>query len=296
MTSESEPWTIGRLIEWTANFLKDSGVDAPRLATELLLADTLGCERIQLYARFDTTPSSDQLTAFRQNVREAAKHHPIAYLLGKKDFFSLEFEVTPAVLIPRPATEVLVEQVLQHCRSLEQDRIDILDLGTGSGCVGLALCRHLENAQVVGSDISHAALLVAGRNAERLDSLERFKTLQADGLDLPAESVPSAGFDLLVSNPPYVAEDDDEALSQTVRDYEPHQALFADKDGLSFFRRIAASAAKILRPNASIFVEIGYDQHDRVIEIMTADGHRHVDSWRDHDSGHLRVIHFDRRT
>ncbi|MCH8854004.1 MAG: peptide chain release factor N(5)-glutamine methyltransferase, partial [Planctomycetes bacterium] len=179
MTSESEPWTIGRLIEWTANFLKDSGVDAPRLATELLLADTLGCERIQLYARFDTTPSSDQLTAFRQNVRQAAKHHPIAYLLGKKDFFSLEFEVTPAVLIPRPATEVLVEQVIQHCRSLEQDRIDILDLGTGSGCVGLALCRHLENAQVVGSDISHAALLVASRNAERLDSLERFKTLQA---------------------------------------------------------------------------------------------------------------------
>ncbi len=296
MTSESEPWTIAKLIEWTANFLKDSGVDAPRLATELLLADTMGCERIQLYARFETVPSADQLAAFRQNVRQAAKHHPIAYLLGKKEFFSLEFEVTPAVLIPRPATEVLVEQVIQHCRSLQQDRIDILDLGTGSGCIGVTLCHQLKNAQVIGSDISHAALLVAGRNAESLGSLERFKTVEADGLDLPAESVPSAGFDVLVSNPPYVADDDSEALSPAVREHEPHQALFADKDGLSFFRRIASSAAKILRPNASVFVEIGYDQHDRVIEIMAADGYRHVESWRDHDSGHLRVIHFDRRS
>ena len=294
MTSESEPWTLAKLIEWTTNFLKDSGVEVPRLASELLLARAMGCERIQLYARFETVPTAEQLAAFRENVSRAAKHHPIAYLVGKKDFFSLEFEVTPAVLIPRPATEVLVEQVIQHCRSLEQDRIDILDLGTGSGCIGVTLCHHLENAHVVGSDISQPALDVAGRNAKQHGSTQRFNTLRADGLALPAESVPSAGFDVLVSNPPYVAEDDGEALSPTVRDYEPHQALFAAEDGLSFFRRIAASAADILRPNASVFVEIGYDQHDRVIEIMTADGYRHVESWPDYDSGHLRVIRFNR--
>ncbi len=294
MTSESGEWTISRLIEWTIKHFAEADVDAPRLAAELLLAHAIGCQRIELYTRFDAVPSAEELSTFRANVIEADKQCPIAYLIGKKEFYSLEFEVTPAVLIPRPATEVLVEQVGRYCESLERERIDILDLGTGSGCVGVTLCRHLDNAFVVGSDISQEALEVAGRNAEKLGLQERFQTVRADGFDLPAAVVPTNGFDVLASNPPYVASGDAEALDASVRDHEPHIALFGDGDGLEFYRRIAASADKILAPAGSIFVEIGYDQHDRVIEIMTTGGHRHVASWRDYDSGHLRVIHFDR--
>ncbi|MCH8968162.1 MAG: peptide chain release factor N(5)-glutamine methyltransferase [Planctomycetes bacterium] len=294
VTSDSGEWTISRLIEWTINHLAEADIDAPRLAAELLLAHAIGCQRIELYTRFDAAPSAEELSTFRANVIRAAKHHPIAYLIGKKEFYSLEFEVTPAVLIPRPATEVLVEHVIGYCKPLERERIDILDLGTGSGCIGVTLCRHLENAFVVGSDISEEALEVAGRNAEKLGLQERFRTVRADGFDLPADVVPTNGFDVLASNPPYVASADAESLEPAVRDHEPHIALFGDRDGLEFFRRIAASAGKILAPAGSIFVEIGYDQHDRVIEIMTAGGYRHVESWRDYDTGHQRVIHFDR--
>ena len=296
VTSESGEWTISRLIEWTINHFTEADIDAPRLAAELLLAHAIGCQRIELYTRFDVVPSADDLSTFRANVIQAAKHSPIAYLIGKKEFYSLEFEVTPAVLIPRPSTELLVEQVGRHCKSLERERIDILDLGTGSGCVGATLCRHLENAFVVGSDISEEALKVAGRNCEKLGLQERFRTVRADGLDLPADVVPTNGFDVLASNPPYVASADAESLEPAVRDHEPHIALFGDRDGLEFFRRIAASASKILAPAGSVFVEIGYDQHDRVLEIMAAGGYRHVESWRDYDTGHLRVIHFDRES
>ena len=294
MTSESGQWTIHRLIEWTMNHFAEAEVDAPRLAAELLLAHAIGCQRIELYTRFDVVPSAEELSKFRANVLQAAKQSPIAYLIGKKEFYSLEFEVTPAVLIPRPSTEVLVEQVTRYCKSLERERIDILDLGTGSGCVGVTLCRHLENAFVVGSDISEEALEVAERNAEKFGLQERFQTVRADGFDLPADVVPTNGFDVLASNPPYVASDDAESLEPAVRDHEPHIALFGDRDGLEFYRRIAASAGKIVARAGSIFVEIGYDQHDDVIEILTAGGYRHVASWRDYDTGHLRVIHFDR--
>ncbi len=296
VNSENGEWTISRLIEWTISHFAEADLEGPRLAAELLLAHAIGCQRIELYTRFDLVPSAEELSTFRANVIQAAKHRPIAYLIGKKEFYSLEFEVTPAVLIPRPATEVLVEQVSRYCKSLERERIDILDLGTGSGCIGVTLCRHLENAFVVGSDISQAALEVAGRNAEKLGLPERFQTVRADGFDLPVDVVPANGFDVLASNPPYVASDDAEFLEPAVRDHEPHVALFGDRDGLEFYRRIAASAGTILAPAGSIFVEIGYDQHERVIEILTAGGYRHVESWRDYDTGHLRVIRFDRES
>lgn len=295
VTSADQPWTISRLIGWTTAHFAEAELDAPRLATELLLAHAMGCQRIELYTRYEQVPPEEQLADFRDMVRRAAHHEPIAYLIARKDFYSLEFEVTPAVLIPRPETEVLVEEVIHHCRSLDQPRIDVLDLGTGSGCVGLALCNQVDQIFAIGSDISEQALEIARRNAEKLGLSERFRTVQADCLDLPADAVPQAGFDVLVSNPPYVAADDVESLSENVRAHEPHLALFAGSDGLDFYRRIADSAAGMLKPGASLFVEIGYDQHDGVVKIMTAADFRHVQSWRDFVEGHLRVIRFDQK-
>lgn len=293
-TPAQSSWTIGRLLEWTTDYLRRQAVDAPRLASELLLAHTLGCKKIDLYTRYAEQPSAERLSAFREAIRRAAQRFPIAYLTGAKEFYSLEFEVTPAVLIPRPETEVLVDQVIAHCRSATQERIDILDFGTGSGCIGLTLCHQLPQVHVVGSDISSESLAVAARNARRLSLADRFRIVQADGLSLPAEVVPRGGFDLLVSNPPYVATDAAASLSAEVRDYEPQVALLAGPDGLDFYRRIAAGAADILKQSASIFLEMGYDQHQRVVEIFTAGGFEHVATWRDFNEGHPRVIRFDR--
>ena len=296
VTAADQPWTIGRLIGWTTAHFAEAELDAPRLATELLLAHAMGCQRIELYTRYEQIPPHEELADFRDMVRRAAHHEPIAYLIARKDFYSLEFEVTPAVLIPRPETEVLVEEVIQHCRSLDRQRIDLLDLGTGSGCVGLALCNQVDQLFAIGSDISEQALQVARRNANKLGLSERFRPVQADCLDLPADVVPREGFDVLVSNPPYVAAGDEESLSDNVRAHEPHLALFAGNDGLEFYRRIADAAAGMLKEGASLFVEIGYDQHDGVIKIMTTADFRHVHSWRDFVEGHLRVIRFDRST
>lgn len=295
VTSQDQPWTIGRLINWTTAHFAEAELDAPRLATELLLAQAMGFQRIELYTRYEQVPPDEQLADFRDMVRRAAHHEPIAYLIGRKDFYSLEFEVTPAVLIPRPETEVLVEEVIHLCRSLNRQRIDLLDLGTGSGCVGLALCNQVCQIFAIGSDISDQALQVARRNAEKLGLSERFRTVQADCLDLPADVVPREGFDVLVSNPPYVAASDVESLSDNVRAHEPHLALFAGSDGLEFYRRIADSAAGMLKQSAALFVEIGYDQHDGVVKIMTSADFRQVQSWRDFVEGHLRVIRFDRK-
>ncbi len=293
MSTPPQPWTVGRLIDWTRRYFQDHQVDAPRLAAELLLAHALGCTKIELYTRYDHEPAAPQLAQFRAAVRRAASHHPIAYLVGEKEFYSLRLEVSPAVLIPRPETEVLVDRVRECCSELAAARLDILDLGTGSGCIGLALCRHLPQAYVVGTDVSRDALEVASRNADHLALRERFTAVHADGMDLPAAALPPGGFDLLVSNPPYVAAADPRGLEPAVRDHEPQLALFGGPDGLDFYRRIAADAPAILRPGASVFVEIGYDQHDQVVATMAAGRLVHVASWRDLNERHWRVLRFD---
>jgi release factor glutamine methyltransferase len=289
-TSEQSSWTIGRLIDWTQGHFAARRLDAPRLAAELLLAHAMGCRKIDLYTRFQEIPPPDRLDIFRQAVRAAAGGVPVAYILGRKEFYGLDLEVTPDVLIPRPETETLVDQALAWSRRQPDLRLHILDLGTGSGCIGLALCVHLAAARVIGSDVSAAALEVARRNARRLELEDRFTCVQADALDLPEAAVPRGGFDLLVSNPPYIAENDP-AVHPQVREHEPRGALFAGADGLAFFRLIADRAPEKLRPAARAFLEIGCGQHDQVVEIMTAPGHfSHVESHRDHIEGHWRVV------
>lgn len=295
MTTGQEKWTILRLLEWTRGFLAEKGVDAPRLAAELLLSNALGCKKIELYTRFQEAPLPRVLDVFRDAVRKAAAGQPIAYLVRRKEFFSTEFEVGPDVLIPRPETEVLVDAILQYCKSRSADAIAILDAGTGSGCIGLTLAKYLPAARVLGSDVSEEALVVCRRNAEHLQIGPRFTAVHADWLELPGEMVPPGGFQILASNPPYVAENHPELLDPQVRAYEPEVALWAGPDGLEFYRRTARQAPGLLAPGAAVFLEIGCGQHDAVVEIMQAGAaFQHVQSWRDHNEGHLRVVQFGR--
>ena len=182
-------WTIGRLLTWTKEHFEACGVGEPRLSAEILLAEAIGCRRIDLYARFDQEPTADQRAAFRGAVQAAAEHQPIAYLVGHKEFYSLDFKVTPDVLIPRPETELAVERALAWCGDDQRERYEVLDIGTGSGCIAITIAKRQPAAHVLAVDISEPALAVARENAARHGVAERVRCVRADMLDLPADAV-----------------------------------------------------------------------------------------------------------
>ncbi|RIK62998.1 MAG: peptide chain release factor N(5)-glutamine methyltransferase [Planctomycetota bacterium] len=266
-----QEWTIGRLLAWTRGFFDSHGVDDARLSAEILLAHALGCPRIQLYARFEEVPPEDKRAVFRELVRAAGDHKPIAYLVGHKEFYSLDFLVTPDVLIPRPETELLVERTIDACRATDSDRHDILDVGAGSGCIAIAVARRVKSAHVVACDLSDAALAVAQKNVDKHGVADRVRLVHADLLDLPAGAAPDSGFDIVVSNPPYVAEADRESLPENVRKHEPAVALFAGQDGLSMYRRIARDVRARLKPGGILLLEVGQNQADAVTTLFETD-------------------------
>jgi release factor glutamine methyltransferase len=314
----NDRWPIARLLSWTTDYFEKQSVDDPRLAAEVLLAHAVECKRIDLYARFEVEPAADQTTKFRALVKRAASHEPIAYLVGEKEFFSLTFYVTSDVLIPRGETETLVEQVVDYCRahkveaetagdarptetdqSAETDERtgltnpSILDIGTGSGCIPIAILSQLKKATAVATDISPGALDIARKNAERHEVSDRITFIEADRLAIPADAVPEGGFDIILSNPPYVSESEMETLASNVRDYEPHAALTDHSDGLSFYKTIAADAPGILRPGGIVFVEIGDGQEQPVRDTMTQGNQwQHRGTWRDSVTGNPRVMAF----
>jgi len=292
MGGASDQWTIGRLLDWTRQHLAEKDVDQPRLCAELLLAHALGCKKIDLYTRFEHVPDEQQRAALRDLVRQAAKRVPIAYLTGKKEFFSLDFEVTPAVLIPRPETELLVEEVISYCRPGNRQSWNILELGTGSGCIAVAAARYVTNARLVASDISAEALAVAGRNVERHGVADRVKLIEADGLQLPVEVIPDGGFDMIVSNPPYVSTEQVELLEPEVARYEPRVALVAGAEGLVFYRLLAGGGAKLLWPGGAVFVEVGCGQHEQVARIFAESDRFELVKVSTDLAGIERLMHF----
>ena len=268
-TQTNDPWTIGRLLAWTQEHLQAKQVEDARLSAELLLAKAMDCRRIDLYARFDQEPSTEQKSVFRELVRVAAEHRPIAYLIGHREFYSLDFKVTPDVLIPRPETELLVERALAWCAEHPGERHDVLDVGTGSGCIAIAIAKRRPSVHAVATDVSDAALAVAGENAAKHGVAERVRMVYADLFDLSADAIPEGGFDIVVSNPPYVSEPEYKALPRNVADYEPASALLAGPDGLDIYRRMAADVGHCLRPGGTLILEVGYTQAEAVRDLFT---------------------------
>jgi release factor glutamine methyltransferase len=261
MSEISDRWTIRRLLEWTTGFFARKLVDSPRLSAELLLGHVLGVARIRLYTDYERPLGQRELDTFRELVRRAAEHEPIAYLTGRAHFFNLEFQVGPGVLIPRPETETLVEHVLQlsrHQSELTAPRV--LDLCTGSGCIAAAIAFHLKSATVVATDRSAVAVQVAQANVQRLGLAERVTLTQGDLYQPLAGGVDAAPFELIVSNPPYIPTGQIAQLDRNVRDYEPHEALDGGPDGLAMHRRILAEMGDRLVQGGRVFLEIGYDQ------------------------------------
>jgi len=297
--TNAAPWTIGRLLSWTGDYFARREVEEPRLSAEVLLAHALGCRRIDLYARFENQPEPDRVKAFRELVKRAGDHEPIAYLVGEKEFFSLSFRVTPDVLIPRPETETLVEVVADHCRARAISAPRIFDLGTGSGCIVIALLTQLPQATAVASDVSPAALDIARENAERHEVADRVTFVEADRFAIPAGVAEPGTFDLVVSNPPYVSAAEMETLAANVRDHEPQVALTdgddgLGDDGLGFFRALGDDGAKLLKSDGALMVEVAAGQAQHAIETVTQSSRLiHRKTVKDRVLGHDRVVVFE---
>lgn len=257
----ADVWTVGRLLTWTTDFLKSKGAENPRLDAEVLLAHARGCQRIELYTAFEEEPSEAVRTAFRELVGKRAKGAPVAYLVGRREFFSLMFEVTPDVLIPRPETETLVVRAIDLAKALSHDVPIIADIGTGSGIIAVTVARHVKNARLTAVDISPAALEVARRNAEKHGVGERIEFVESD---LFAAVPADARFDLVLSNPPYVSSSEMAELPVDVREFEPHQALDGGVNGTEVIERLVPQATERLNPGGWLLMEVGASNSARV--------------------------------
>jgi release factor glutamine methyltransferase len=271
--SEGGTWTVRRILEWTSGFFKRKNVEPARLSAELVLAHVLECPRIKLYTGYEHELSEKQLAACRELVKRAGEQEPIAYLTGKASFFNLEFEVTRDVLIPRPDTETLVENVLQFVRhqgGFESPRV--LDLCTGSGCIAAAIAYHLKTAVVTATDISPAAVEIARKNVERLGLAGRVLVEQGDLFEPLEKMVDVQPFNLIVSNPPYIPTAQIQTLDRSVKDYEPLAALDGGPDGLVIHRRILGEAPARLVAGGRIYLEIAFDQGELATRVLAEHG------------------------
>jgi release factor glutamine methyltransferase len=263
----SEPWTISKLLTWTTDFLRRRGSESPRLDAEVMLAHVLDWQRVQLYTHYDEEVGETARSAFRDLVRRRAEGSPVAYLVGRKEFYSLPLEVSPAVLIPRPESEFVVVEFLEVAR--HQAQVRAVDVGTGSGCLAIACTHQHPSARFVAIDISPRALEVARRNAEKHGVVDRIDFRQGDLLEPVATEGP---FDVIVSNPPYIPSEDIPGLESGVRDYEPHVALDGGADGLGVVSRLIEQAVPLLRPGGHLILEIGTAQESPVRALMAAQG------------------------
>jgi len=262
-----QPWTIQQLLNWTTEHFTEKCIDSPRLSAELLLSYVLGMKRIELYTQFDKLVTKQQLDQLHDLVKQAGQYEPIAYLTSKTEFYSLQFDVSPDCMIPRPETELLVERAIEFLRR-RTSRQFVCDLCTGCGCIAVAIAKNFPNADIIATDISDAALNIATQNIEKHQLNDRIKLLCGDLYDPLIPQLDINKFDLIVCNPPYTTAAEFESLDISVKDYGPRIALYAGEDGLDVYRRIIEKVDQFLKPDAALMLEIGYAQGQAVRELL----------------------------
>jgi release factor glutamine methyltransferase len=304
----TQAWTILKLLQWTTDYLKTKEMESPRLEAEVLLAHSLNLKRIDLYVQFERPLSAVELASFKTLLKRRVDHEPLAYIVGKKEFYGREFFVSPGVLVPRPETEMLVECVLSACRSspspalrapspqmgegkdVAQSALVGFEIGLGSGCIAISLLCEIPTLTMDAVEISEKATQMARKNAEKHGVSDRLNISKADflspqnteyGRRNTVDGRRSTQYDFIVSNPPYVSFEEMQRLPDTVKKFEPHQALEAGSDGLLFYPAIATFAKKHLKTKGLLAVEIGEDQGYRVAEIFKEVGFGEVEVRKD---------------
>jgi len=277
----TEVWTTRRLLAWMQQAFFQRGLDAPRLLAEMLLAHVLGCDRLKLYLDPDRPATPLERQTLRDMAGRALKHEPVQYLVGEAWFFGLPFHVDARVLIPRPATETIVEHVMQHARntpgfaaaSSGGEGVLIADVCTGSGCVAIALLKNMPRARAAAGDVCADALAVARQNATRHGVIDRLDLLAGDLLE-PFVDYPgtrhAGGVSYLVSNPPYIPDDEWGAVEPNVKEHEPHKALRGGVDGLDFVRRLLTDGPTLLREGGLMLIEVADSRAEQALELLCA--------------------------
>ncbi|KFA92113.1 peptide chain release factor N(5)-glutamine methyltransferase [Archangium violaceum] len=262
-----ENWTVRKILTWTTQHFEKRGVDAPRLTTEVLLAHALKTSRVRLYVDLDRPLEKTELATFRALIERRMAGEPTQYLTGVREFYNRPFKVDARVLIPRPETELLVEAALHK---LPKDGPGLaLDVCTGSGCIAISLAAERPQATVMATDLSADACALARENAQALGVAERVTVLQGN---LYAPLPPDARFDVVASNPPYIASAEIPTLSAEVR-REPHMALDGGPDGLVLIRKVIEGARRVLKPGGLLAMEIGETQGEAVKALLQAAGY-----------------------
>jgi len=285
-------WTIQKLLIWITEYFTEKGIDPPRLSAELLLSHVLQMKRIELYTQFNKVVTQEQLERLHELVKRAGESEPIAYLVGKTEFYSLEIDVTPDCMIPRPETELLVECAIEFLRTrpvgnlmagsmMQKEEISsgartgtqfVCDLCTGSGCIAVAIAKNFPNARIIATDISDAALKVAAVNVKRYQLETRVTLLCGDLFGPLLSQLDTEKFDLIVCNPPYVSDSEFEVLGKNVKNFEPKLALFAGTDGLDVHRKVIENAGSFLKSGGALMLEIGYSQGPAVRGLLEKTG------------------------
>lgn len=273
-------WTILKVIQWTAGYLREKGVEGARRDAEVLLGAVLKLDRVGLYLNFDRPLEAAELAGYREMIGRRARREPVAYILGQSEFWSLPLRVGPAVLIPRPDSEVLVEEALGKLVAGSR----VLDVGTGSGAIVIALAHEFADACYHAIDLSSAAIDLARENARRNGVEERIHFEQGD-----LHRLPRGPFDLIVSNPPYIAQGELAELQPEIRDHEPQLALAGGTDGLDCYRSLAAQAGHCLAERGWLMLEVGIGQADGVRQLLATEGLEEIFCREDY-AGVSRVV------
>ena len=272
--------TVLESINLSTQFLNEKGIESPRTNAELLLANILVCKRLELYLSFDRPLSEVELQKYREHIKRRGSFEPLQYITGKVEFFGLELKVNPSVLIPRPETELLAENILNQFP--KEKKLIILDIGCGSGNIAIALAVHLPEAKIVSTDVSAEALKVAEENSERHNVSGRIKFVKHNILKNDLNNFPM--FDVVVSNPPYVSKESFSSLQREIKDFEPGIAVTDNADGYTFFRTISEKASAKLKENGKLFFEVAQGQSEEVKDIMDKNNFKNIRVIKDYQS------------
>ena len=262
-------WIVRNLLHVTAEYLEKKGIDSPRLTAEILLAHKLNVDRVTLYLNFDQPLTENELSGYRILIKRRLQREPLQYITGIQEFWSLEFAVTPQVLIPRPETELLVEQTIERLKAfpaVENHTPRILDLGTGCGAIAISLAKEVQQTKIWATDISAGALKLARLNAEKHGVTDRIRFIQGSLWEPLMDQ--GETFDIILSNPPYIASEEFKGLSPEVRDYEPRLALDGREGGMHFIEKIISEAPAFMNPGAWIMVEMAPGQTDKALGLI----------------------------
>ncbi len=267
-TAAKEAWTTRKLLEWLRGALKDKGVDDARLCAELLVAHVIGCERLRLYMEADRPATPDELTRLRDLAKRALNHEPVQYLVGEWSFYGITLNTDKRALIPRPESQTLVDEAVAAIKNIEGRPPLVADVCTGSGCIAIAIASQAGNADVHATDIDTDALALARENIERTKLADRITTFEGDLLAALPEG---QQYDVIVANPPYIPDDEWEAVAPNVKDHEPTHALRGGVDGLDVVRRLIETAANRLQPGGLLAIEVASARAAEAMELLSVD-------------------------